>query len=85
MTVQSGSQSVFGVATPIVTLPSGLTKTKVKICNYDGGSIYLGGSAVSAAGATTKGILLATNGVMEFELNGGDTLYGVSSGSQFTI
>ena len=79
MTVQSGSQAVFGTATPIVSIPSGQSKSKVKICNYDSGSIYLGGKNVTAAGAGTKGILLASNGVMEFELGGGDILYGVSS------
>lgn len=79
MSIQSGSQTVLGVATPIVEIPSGQVKTKVKVCNYDGGSIYLGGKGVSAAGLLTKGIPLAANAVMEFELSGGDILYGVSA------
>ncbi len=78
MALKQFNGTVSTTANALFTLPSGLPTTAVQINNNHSSAVRLGGSAVSASGAT-QGLLLAANSATTLWLNPGDTVFAIAS------
>ena len=78
MAVTHINTTVKTIATPIVTMPTGLPYTAVQICNGDSQSIWIGDETIATSGAT-KGTVITAGAVFTIWLHAGDVLYAISA------
>jgi hypothetical protein len=79
MAFNTVNATVTTVATPIATLPLTMGQGRaVQIQNNDSASIFVGGSNVTATGAT-KGHVILAGQTYQVWISGGDVIYGISA------
>lgn len=73
------NNTVGTTVTAIVTVPNGSRQNiPLTISNLDSAAIWVGDSTITTSGAT-QGYKLAAGGNVQFWLNGGDMVYGISA------
>jgi hypothetical protein len=79
MALQHINASTQTVATPLVTIKTGLRQTAaVQIYNGHSAAIFIGDNTVTTSGATI-GRTISANGSFQLWLNSGDVIYGISA------
>lgn len=78
MAVEHINTTVKTIATPVVTMATGLPYTAVQICNGDSQSIWIGDNTITTTGAT-KGTVITAGSVFTIWLHAGDVLYAISA------
>jgi hypothetical protein len=79
MALQHINASTQTVATPLVTIKTGLRQTAaVQIYNGHSAAIFIGDNTVTTSGATI-GRTIAASGSFQLWLNSGDVIYGISA------
>ena len=79
MALQHINASTQTVATPLVTIKTGLRQTAaVQIYNGHSAAIFIGDNTVTTSGATI-GRPIAASGSFQLWLNSGDVIYGISA------
>ena len=79
MAVQHINATTQTVATPLVTIKTGLRQTAaVQIYNGHSAAIFIGDNTVTTSGANI-GRTIATGGSFQLWLNSGDVIWGISA------
>lgn len=79
MALQHINATTQTVATPLVTVKTGIRQTTaVQIYNGHSAAIFVGDSTIASSGATI-GRTIATGGQLQLWLNSGDVVYGISA------
>ena len=79
MALQHINATTQTVATPLVTVKTGIRQTTaVQIYNGHSAAIFVGDSTIASSGATI-GRTIAASGQLQLWLNSGDVVYGISA------
>ena len=84
MALVHNNLTVGTTVTPLCTIPNGVGKVQVSIYNNDTSAIFVGDSAITVTAGSNQGLTVPKATVIQFLLNGNDTLYGISAAGTLT-